>query len=56
LQRARVGVADVLGRHAQHAPRDVARVATAVEHAAEPVQRRVRIGAAHGLVQREIWS
>ena len=52
LQRARIGVADVLGGHADHASRDVARVAAAVEHAAEPVQRRIRVGAAHRLVQR----
>src|SRR3569833_1452523 len=36
-QRARVGVADVLIRHAHHAARDVERIGTAVEHAREPV-------------------
>ena len=51
-QRTRVGVADVLARHAHHAPGDVEGVAAAVEHAREPVQGRVRVGAAHGLVQR----
>ena len=35
-----------------HAAREVVRIAAAVEHAHEPVQRGVRIGAAHRLVQR----
>ncbi len=51
-QRARVGQTDVLRRHAYEAARHVARVYTAVEHAHEPIQRRVGVGAAHALVQR----
>ena len=51
-ERARVGVADLLAGHAHHPPGDVERVAAAVEHAREPVQRGVRVGAAHRLVQR----
>ena len=51
LKRARVGEADILARHAYHAPADVERIGAAVEHAAEPVQRCVRVGAAHRLVQ-----
>ena len=52
LHRARVGQADVFPRHAHDAARQVARIDAAVEHPAQPVQRRIRIGAAHRLVQR----
>ncbi len=51
-KRLRVGEADVLHRHAHHAPREVKRRLAAVDHAAEPVKRRVGVGAAHRLVQR----
>src|SRR3546814_1006922 len=51
-QRARVGQADVFDRHPGQAPGEVVRVAAAVEHAREPVQRSVGVGAAHRLVQR----
>ena len=51
-QRARVGEADVLARHADQPPPDVERIGAAVEHAAHPVERRVGIRSAHRLVQR----
>ena len=51
-QGSRVGVADVLAGHAHHATGDVQRVAAAVEHACEPVQGAIGVGAAHRLVQR----
>ena len=50
-ERLRIGEADILGRHAHDAPRDEQRVLAGVEHAREIVERRVRIGAAHGFVQ-----
>ena len=50
--RLRVGKADVLDRHPHQPPRDVEPVLAAVEHAREPVERRIRVGAAHRLVQR----
>src|SRR5688572_17336390 len=49
---ARIGVADILRSHPQHTPGDVARIAAAVEHPAEPVERGVRIGPPHCLVER----
>ena len=52
LRAARIGEPDVLVRHAYDAAREVVRVAPAVDHAREPVQRAVRIGAAHRLVER----
>ena len=52
LQSARVGKTDVLHRHAHDAPRQIARVATAIDHAAEPVECSIRVGAAHAFVQR----
>jgi len=55
-ERARVGIADVLGSHAQHAPGHVARITAAVEHAAQPVERGIGVGAAHRLCRAEIWS
>jgi hypothetical protein len=51
-QRTRIGKADVLGRHPDEPASDVERIGAAVEHAAHPVQRRIRIGPANGLVQR----
>ncbi len=48
---ARIGESDVLNRHAHGAPGDIQGVAAAVEHPAQPVQRRVGIAAADGLVQ-----
>ncbi|MNM93562.1 hypothetical protein D3C81_1059400 [compost metagenome] len=51
-QRTRVGVADVFAGHAHHAPGQVQRIATAVDHSRKPVQRAVGIGAAHRFVQR----
>ncbi|MNS24541.1 hypothetical protein D3C72_563900 [compost metagenome] len=51
-QGARVGVADVFAGHAHHAPGQVQRIATAVDHSRKPVQRAVGIGAAHRFVQR----
>ena len=52
LDRARVGDADVFPRHPHDAARQVFRVGAAVQHAAQPVQRGVRMRAAHGFVQR----
>jgi hypothetical protein len=51
-QRARIGEADVLDRHAHEAPADVERVRAPVEHAHHPVERGVSVGAAHCLVKR----
>ncbi|GBE48673.1 hypothetical protein BMS3Bbin12_01854 [bacterium BMS3Bbin12] len=51
-ERTRVGVADVLGGHAHHPPGDVAGIAAAVQHARQPVERRIRRRAAHRFVQR----
>jgi hypothetical protein len=51
LQRARVGQADVFPGHAHDAARQVFGVGAAVEHAAQPVQGRVRMRAAHRFVQ-----
>ncbi len=48
-QRARVGVADVLGREDEHAPSDELRVLAAVDHAREPVDGGVGIASAHRL-------
>ena len=39
FESARVRIADIFGCHAHHSPCDVDRVAAAVEHAREPVQR-----------------
>src|SRR3546814_3787737 len=43
---------DVLDRHARDAPCEIRRIDAAVEHACKPVQRRIRIAAAHGFMQR----
>jgi len=47
-----VGKADVLGRHPDHAPRQIARVNAAVEHAHHPVERGIRVRAPHRLDER----
>ncbi len=52
LQGARIGEADVLHGHARQAARKIARVGAAIEHPRQPVQRRIRIRAAHAFVQR----
>ena len=51
-QCARIGVADVLGREHDHAPRDEARVLSALEHRREVVDGGVGIAAAHRLDER----
>ena len=51
-QRARIGVADVLGREHDHAPRDEARVLAALQHRREVVHGRLRVAAAHRLDER----
>ncbi len=51
-QSPRVGVADVFAGHAYHAAGQVQGVAATVDHAREPIQRTVRVGAAYGFVQR----
>src|SRR3546814_14158393 len=50
--RSRIGQTDVLDRHARDAPCELRRIDAAVEHACKPVQRRIRIAAAHGFMQR----
>ena len=47
-----IGVADVLRREANQAPRDVERVLAGLEHPRYPVDGRVRIAVAHRFVQR----
>ena len=49
LERARVGVADVLGREDHDAARDEERILARLEHAREPVERGVGVAAAQGL-------
>ena len=51
-ERARIGVADVLGREHDHAPRDVPRVLAALEHRREVVDARIGIRPAHRLDER----
>ncbi len=51
LQRLRIGEPDVLDRHAHQTAREEQRVLAGREHAGEPVQRGVGIGAAHRFVQ-----
>ncbi len=46
-----IGLADVLHRHAHQPPGDEQWVLPAVEHAGQPVEGGVRIGAAHRLMQ-----
>jgi hypothetical protein len=48
---ARLGQAHVFDRHARHAAGQIQRIDTAVEHAAQPVHGRVRVGRPHGFVQ-----
>ncbi len=50
-KRTRIGIADVLAGCAQQTAGQILRIATAVEHAAEPVQRGIRVAAADALVQ-----
>ena len=52
FERARVRHADVLAGKAGYAPRNIERVLACFQHAREPVDRCVRIGVAHGFVQR----
>jgi hypothetical protein len=47
-----VGIADVFARHAQRAARHIQWVAAAGQHAAQPVQRGIRIAAANRFMQR----
>ena len=47
-----VGQANVFPRHADDAPRQIARVCAAIQHAGEPVQGRIGVRTAHGFVQR----
>ena len=46
-----IGVADVLGRHPDDPPGHVGGIAAAIQHPGQPVERRVGVRAAHGLVQ-----
>ena len=48
----RLGEADVFDGHADDAAREIHRVFAGFQHAAEPVERGVGIGVAHGFVQR----
>ena len=48
-QRLRVGEADVLGGEDDHAPHDEQRVLAGLDHAGQPVERGVGVGAAQGL-------
>ena len=52
LERARIGVADVLAREDDHPARDEARVLAALEHPRQVEERGVRIGAARRLDPR----
>ena len=51
-QRLRVGHADVLRREDHDAPRDEERILSRLQHPRQPVDRRVRVGAAHRLDER----
>ncbi len=51
-ERLRIGVADVLGGEDHHAPRDEERILAGLEHAHEPVDRRVGIAVAQALDER----
>ncbi len=51
-ERLRVGVAHVLGGEDDHAAQDEARLLARLQHARHPVDRGVRIGAAHALDER----
>ena len=50
-KRIRIGQANVFHRHAHDAARNVERIFTGFDHAAQPVECGVRIAIAHGLVQ-----
>ena len=50
-KRVRVGKAHVLRRKAYAPPRDVEGVLASLQHPRKPVDRRVRVGVAHRLVQ-----
>ena len=52
LERARIGVADVLGGEADQAPRDVERILAGLEHAREPVDAGVGVAVPDRFVQR----
>ena len=52
LERARIGVADVLGREPDEPARDVERILAGLEHARQPVDGRVGVAVAHRFVQR----
>ena len=51
-QRAPIGHADILARTNDHPPRYICGVFACLEHAREPVQRRVGLAPAHALVHR----
>ncbi len=51
-QRLRIGEADVLHRHADEAAGEEARFLPGGQHSREIIERRLRIGAAHSLVER----
>jgi len=50
-ERSRIGQADILGRHADDTATEIKRVGAAVQHAYQPVQRGIGIGAAHRFMQ-----
>ena len=52
LQRASVGHPDVFAREAHDAPRDVERILSRLEHPRKPIERGVRVGITHRLMQR----
>ena len=47
-----VGKPDVFAGHAHHAAREVERIFAGFDHAREPIEGGVRIGVAHGFVER----
>ena len=51
-QRGGIGEADVFGGRAHEAAGDEQQILAAGDHAREPIERRVRIGAADAFVQR----
>ena len=51
-ERLGIGQPDVLRRHADEPPRDEEPVLARLEHPGQPVERRVGIRVAHGLVER----
>ena len=50
-ERAGIRESDVFTRHAHEAPREVERILTTREHAREPVERAIDIGATHRFVE-----